>query len=349
MPAIAIDNRPIGSSHPTYVIAEMSANHGQRFEDAVALVHAAHEAGADAIKLQTYTPDTLTLDAPQACFRIQGGSPWNGRRLYDLYAEAFTPWEWQPRLMQLAQELGLHCFSSAFDPSSVDFLESMHVPAYKVASFELVDIPLLQTIAATGKPVVLSTGMATLAEIGEAVEALLGGGCRQLALLKCTSAYPAPPEEAHLRTIPHLAAAFDVPVGLSDHTLGVAVPVAAVALGAVIIEKHLTLSRTVPGPDSMFSLEPHEFRQMVEAVRTVERALGRVHYGVTPRDQLSRGFRRSLFVVRDMREGDQFTPQHVRSIRPGAGLHPRYLPQVLGQCASQDIPRGTPLNWKLVA
>jgi N-acetylneuraminate synthase len=258
------------------------------------------------------------------------------------------PWEWQPDLQADAHRLGIHFFSTPFDASAVEFLHEMRVPAYKIASFELVDTALLQQIACTGKPVILSTGMATLGEIDQAVETLRRAGAAQMALLKCTSAYPAPPEEMNLRTIPHLSAAFGLPVGLSDHTLGIPVPVAAVTLGACIIEKHFTLSREVPGPDSAFSLEPNEFRDMVEAVRTAEKALGTVYYGVSERESKSRAFRRSLFAVQDIPAGEPFTAANVRSIRPAHGLEPRYLPQVLGRRAARPIERGTPLAWDLV-
>jgi pseudaminic acid synthase len=346
---ITIGERPVGWGYPTYVVAEMSANHNQQFEQAVRIIHAAKESGAAAVKLQTYTPDTLTIDCENQHFRIGEGTIWEGRNLYDLYGEAYTPWEWQPKLKDIAGELGLDLFSTPFDHTAVDFLEAMDVPAYKVASFEIVDLPLIRRIAATGKPMIMSTGMATLAEIDEAVRTAREAGATQIALLKCTSAYPAPPEEMNLRSVPHLAQAFGVPVGLSDHTLGIAVPVAAVALGACIVEKHFTLSRAEPGPDSAFSLEPHEFKAMVEAIRTAELALGEVRYEVTERESASRVFRRSLFVVKDMKAGEVFTAENVRSIRPGYGLHTRYLDEVLGRRAAEDIRRGTPLCWDLVA
>jgi len=340
-----INGRGIGPGHPCYLIAEVSANHNGSYDDAVAIIQAAKEAGADAVKLQTYTADTLTIDSDAACFRVGGGTLWDGRTLYDLYGEAYTPWDWQPRLKAVADGLGLDFFSTPFDSSAVDFLEGMGVPAYKIASFELVDIPLIRRVARSGKPMIMSTGMATLSEIEEAVEAARGAGATQIALLKCNSAYPAPPEGMNLRTIPALADHFDVPVGLSDHTLDLAVPVTAVALGACIIEKHLTLSRTAPGPDSAFSLEPHEFRAMAEAVRTAEKALGQVQYGVGEQEGKSRVFRRSLFVVQDVRAGEAFTAENVRSIRPGDGLPPKHLPDVLGRRAVRDIGRGTPLDW----
>lgn len=346
-PSIEIQGRKIGPGYPVYIVAELSANHGQDFRRAVELVEAAKSCGADAIKLQTYTPDTLTIDCHNEYFRIRGGL-WNGRTLYDLYKEAFTPWEWQPKLKEVADRLGLDFFSTPFDDSAVEFLEQLEVPAHKVASFENGDIGLLRRIAQTGKPIIASTGMATLAEIEELVCAVRGAGGRQLALLKCTSAYPAPPEEINLRTIPHLEQAFGAPVGLSDHTLGTAVAAAAVALGACIVEKHFTLSRDCAGPDSAFSLEPHEFKKMVEGVRTVERALGRVFYGVNPTEAKSRVFRRSLFVVKDIGAGQLFTPENVRSIRPGYGLHTRYLDEILGRPATRDIQGGTPLGWEMV-
>jgi len=326
----------------------MSANHNQDFKQAVKILKAAKDAGADAVKLQTYTPDTLTIKCDNQYFQIKG-TLWNGRTLYDLYGEAYTPWEWQPKLKSIAESLGIDLFSSAFDHSAVEFLEAMGVPAYKVASFENVDIPLIERMARTGKPLIISTGMATLAEIDEAVQAAREAGASEIALLKCTSAYPAPPEDMNLRAIPHMAAAFHVPVGLSDHTLGIAVPVAAVALGACIVEKHFTLSRSVPGPDSAFSLEPDEFKAMVEAIRTTGKALGTVHYGVSQHEAESRAFRRSLFVVQDVKAGERFTPENVRSIRPGYGLHTRYLDKVIGRRTSQDIKRGTPLSWDLIS
>jgi len=322
---IEINGRRLGVGEPVYVVAELSANHNQSFDRAVALLHRAKEAGADAVKLQTYTPDTLTIDCDNDCFRIKG-TRWDGRRLYDLYSEAYTPWEWQPELKKIAGDLGLDLFSSPFDGTAVDFLEEMGVPAYKIASFEIVDLPLIRKVARTGKPIIMSTGMATMNEIEEAVVTAREAGVEQLALLKCTSAYPAPPEEMNLRTIPHLRERFGVPVGLSDHTLGMAVPVAAVALGACIVEKHLTLSRTDPGPDSAFSMEPDEFKAMVEAVRTAEKAMGEVHYGASGREEASRILRRSLFVVKDIRAGEELTGDNVRSIRPGLPGLPPYPP-----------------------
>jgi pseudaminic acid synthase len=342
---LQVGDRRIGPGHGVYVVAELSSNHNQSYNHAEDLVCAAKGAGADAVKLQTYTPDTLTIRCDNERFRIGKGTLWEGRTLYDLYAEAQMPWEWQPRLKQVADGLGLDLFSTPFDATAVDFLEAMGVPAHKVASFEIVDLPLIARIARTGKPMILSTGMATLGEIDEAVETARAAGAHEIALLKCSSAYPAPPEEMNLRTIPHLAQAFDVVVGLSDHTLGIAAAVAAVALGASVIEKHLTLSRATPSPDSAFSLEPHEFRAMVEAVREAEKALGEVCYGVTEREKPSRVFRRSLFVVKDTKAGEVFGDENVRSIRPGNGLPPKFLKEVLGRHASRDLKRGTPLDW----
>ncbi|EPR37165.1 pseudaminic acid synthase [Desulfovibrio sp. X2] len=339
--------RTIGRGGPCYVIAEMSANHNHDIERAERIVRAAAEAGADAIKLQTYTADTLTIPCDNEYFRIKG-TLWEGRTLHDLYQEAYTPWEWQPRLKALANDLGMDCFSTPFDASAVDFLEEMGVPCHKVASFENGDIPLLEKIASTGKPVILSTGMATLADIDEAVRTLRVNGSGGVALLKCTSAYPAPPEEANLRTIPHMAEAFDCPAGLSDHTMGSAVAVAAVALGACIIEKHFTLSRADGGPDSEFSMEPYEFGQMVRDIRSAEVALGRVCYEQTPKQRASAVFKRSLFAVADIKDGEPFTPDNVRSIRPGYGLHPRHLAMVLSRRAAADIAKGTPLTFELL-
>ena len=347
MSKISINGRAIGGGEPCYIVAEMSANHGQSFDQAVKIIEATKEVGADAIKLQTYTPDTMTINSHNEFFQIKD-TIWAGRNLYELYGEAYTPWDWQPKLKELAEKLGLDFFSTPFDHTAVDFLESLDVPVYKVASFELVDVPLLKRIAKTGKPIFISTGMASLAEIEEAVSTVRRSGGNHLALLKCTSAYPAPPEEMNLRTIPHLAEAFGLPVGLSDHTLDFEVAVAAVALGACIVEKHFTLSREQPGPDSSFSMEPHEFKEMVRAIRSVEQALGRVQYQITEREESSKVFRRSLFVVRDMYAGEEFTEENVRSIRPGFGLHTRHLGEVLGRKAREDIAKGTPLSWDLI-
>lgn len=346
---ININDRCVGVGNPVYVVAELSANHRQQFNEAVELIKVAKEAGADAVKLQTFTPDTISIQSDRPEFRIAGGTPWDGRTLYDLYAEAHMPWEWQPKLKKVADDLGIDLFSTPFDRTAVDFLKELCVPAYKIASFEIVDIPLIEYVASKGQPIIMSTGMATLAEIDEAVRAARGGGASQIALLKCTSAYPALPEEMNLRTIPHLAETFGLPVGLSDHTLGIAVPVAGVALGACIVEKHFTLSRNVPSPDSAFSLEPQEFKAMVEAIRTAEEALGEARYEASEQEAKSRVFRRSLFIVKDVKAGEIFTDDSVRSIRPSYGLHPRHLKDVLGRQATEDIERATPLNWELIS
>jgi pseudaminic acid synthase len=347
-PFIEINGRRIGAGHPTYVVAEMSGNHHQSFDKAVEIIHAIKASGADAVKIQTYTADTITLDCDTDDFRIPPDNTWSGQKLHALYAEAHTPWEWQPRLKSVANELGLDLFSSPFDPTAVDFLESMGVPAYKVASFEVVDIPLIERIAKTGKPIIMSTGMATFDEIVDAVTAARAAGAHEIALLKCTSAYPAPPEEMNLDVMPRLAREFGVPVGLSDHTLAPAVAVAAVAMGACIVEKHFIMARAEGGPDAQFSLEPHEFREMVAAIRTVERARGTGEIGLTPGESKNRFFRRSLYVTTDVRAGEMFTEKNVRSIRPAYGLAPKHYREVLGRRATQDIARGTPLAWTLI-
>jgi N-acetylneuraminate synthase len=347
-PFIEIEGRKIGSGFPTYIIAEMSANHHQNFDQALRILEAAEEVGADAIKMQTYTADTLTIDSDKKYFRVGGGTLWDDRTLYELYGEAYTPWEWQPKLKKAADDLGLAFFSSPFDFSAVDFLEDIGVPCYKLASFELVDIPLIEKIARTGKPIIMSTGMASLEEIKTAIHTARSAGAKQIALLKCTSAYPAPPEEMNLLTIPHLARTFGVPTGLSDHTLGTVVPVAAVSIGACIVEKHFTLNREIPGPDSAFSLEPDEFKGMVDAIRTAEKALGQVDYTVGEFESKSLVFRRSLFVVEDVKAGEPFTERNVRSIRPGHGLPTKHLKNILGRKAARDLERGTPLDWSLL-
>jgi len=342
-----IGARQVGPEQPVFIVAELSANHNRDFEQAVRLIRAAKESGADAVKVQTYTPDTITIRSDRECFQIHG-TLWEGRTLYDLYGEAWMPWDWQPKLKQVADDLGLEFFSSPFDLTAVSFLESISVPAYKLASCELVDIPLLKAISSTGKPLIISTGMATTEEIEEAVETARQSGATQIALLRCSSAYPAPASEMNLRAIPELARRFEVPVGLSDHTMEIAVPVAAVALGACLIEKHLTLSRSVKGPDSAFSLEPAEFRAMVNAVRVAEQSLGHAYFGFTDSERSTRVFRRSLFAVRDVKQGEILNEENIRSIRPGNGLHTRYLAQIVGKRAARDIERGTPLDWNLV-
>jgi pseudaminic acid synthase len=345
--AIRVGGRRIGPSEPPFIIAELSGNHNGDIERALAMVDAAKAAGADAIKLQTYTADTLTIDHGGPGFVIESGL-WKGRRLYELYQEAATPWDWHPRLFERAAELGVIIFSTPFDPSAVGFLQRLRAPAYKIASFELVDLPLIACVARTGKPMIMSTGLASPEEIGEAVAAARGAGAEDLVLLHCTSGYPTPAREMHLRTMGDLAAAHGVVVGLSDHTLGSAVSVAAVALGAMVIEKHFTLARADGGPDAAFSLEPHEFKRLVDDCRTAWEALGDVHYAEVESERAQRDLRRSLYVVADIAKGAPLTEENVRSIRPGYGLPPKHLPDVMGQIATRDLPRGTPLDWSML-
>ncbi len=344
-----IGSRTIGPGHPCYLIAELSANHGNDYAIAEATIRAMKEAGADAVKVQTYTADTITLNCREAPFVVRGGTLWDGKTLHDLYQEASMPWEWQPRLKALSDDLGMDFFSSPFDATAVDFLESMDVPVHKIASFELVDIPLLKMVAATGKPVIMSTGMGTLDEIQEALDTLKHASSGPVALLKCTSAYPADPAEMHLLTIQDMGKRFGVPVGLSDHTMGHVVPVAAVALGACIVEKHFILDRSQGGPDSSFSMTPEEFRAMTDAIRMTEKALGRVNYQVSEKESGSRAFRRSLFIAADIREGEAFTTANLRSVRPANGLHTRHLDEIIGKSATSDLKAGTPLDWAHVA
>ncbi len=345
---ITINGRRIGEGEPAYLIAEMSGNHRQSFDRAVEIIHAMKEAGADAVKLQTYTADTHTIRCDRKEFRIGKGTIWEGKTLYELYGEAYTPWDWQPKLKQVANDLDMDLFSAPTDKTSADFLEAMGVPAYKIASFELVDLPLIEYTAKKGKPMILSTGMASEREIVDAVETVKNAGNDQIILLKCTSAYPASPEEANLRTIPDMAQKFHVPVGLSDHTLDIAVPVAAVALGACVVEKHFCLSRGEPGPDSAFSLEPREFQEMVTAIRIAEKALGSPSYKMTEKEKATAIFRRSLFAVEDIAAGETLTEKNIRSIRPGYGLPPKEMRHILGTKAKIAIGRGTPLSWDLV-
>lgn len=343
-----IGNRSVGKEDPVFIIAEVSANHHQDINQAVQIIKAARKAGADAIKLQTYTPDTLTIDCNNPLFKIDQGTLWDGKTFYELYNEAYTPWEWHAELQNVAHKEGLIFFSTPFDKTAVDFLEELDVPAYKVASFEITDIPLIEYIASKGKPVLISTGIAKITDIEEAVHACRKAGNNSIVLMKCTSAYPAPIEEANIRTIPHLAEMFQVLTGLSDHTMGIVVPIVAVAFGARIIEKHVTLDRSRGGPDAAFSLEPDEFSEMVKAVREAETALGIISYELSPKTQKSRDFSRSLFVVRNISAGERLTEENIRSIRPGFGMHPRFLSQVLGKTARFDLKKGTPLTWNLV-
>jgi len=339
-----------GSHRKPFIIAEMSGNHNQSLDRALAIVDAAADAGADALKLQTYTADTMTLDLTSAEFTIQNESSlWRGQSLHALYSAAHTPWEWHAPIMERARTRGMICFSSPFDASAVDFLESLDAPVYKIASFECIDLPLIRRVAQTGKPVIISTGMATIVEIAEAVEAARSSGCRDLTLLKCTSTYPATPENTNVRTIPHLRELFGCAVGLSDHTMGIGASVAAVALGAVVIEKHFTLARADGGVDSAFSLEPAELRGLVVETERAWLSLGAVQYGPSAAEEPARSRRRSLYVVTDLKAGDRLNAQSVRAIRPGLGLAPKYLEQILDRPVNRDIPRGTPLSWDLIA
>jgi len=344
--SLSIGGRRVGSGAAPFIIAEMSGNHNQSLARALDIVEAAAACGADAIKLQTYTADTMTLDLAAGEFLItDAGSLWAGATLYDLYRQAHTPWEWHAPIMQRARELGLLAFSTPFDETAVDFLEGLAVPCYKIASFENTDLPLIRKVAATGKPMIVSTGMASVAELSEMVDAARGAGCRDLVLLKCTSTYPALAENSNIVTIPHLRQLFDCAVGLSDHTAGIGVAVAAVALGASVIEKHFTLSRADGGVDAAFSLEPAELAALVAESRRAWDALGRVSYGAAAAEKKSMQFRRSLYVVEDLRAGEPFTRHNVRAIRPGFGLPTKFLDIILGRTASRDLQRGTPLSW----
>jgi N-acetylneuraminate synthase len=345
-----IRQREIGAGAPPYLIAEISANHNQSLERALAIVDAAAAAGADAIKLQTYTAETMTLNVKMPGFVIDDpGSLWYGRQLYELYEEAHTPWDWHQPIMQRARAQGLHCFSTPFDDSAVDFLETLEVPAYKIASFECTDLPLIRKVACTGKPMIISTGMASIAEIDEAVGTARSAGCTEIALLKCTSTYPATPENTNIRTIPNMKAAFGCEIGLSDHTMGCGAAVAAVALGAVLIEKHFTLRRSDGGVDSSFSLEPEEFRMLRIETERAWQALGSVIYGGTKAEEKSRAFRRTLYVARDMKAGEVLTRENMRIVRPGFGLPPKYFDDVLGRSIKRDAPAGTPVTWELLS
>ncbi len=347
--SLEIARRPIGPTHPPLLIAEMSGNHNQSLERALAIVEAAAQAGAHAIKLQTYTADTMTLDVEADGFRIQDPqSLWAGRKLYELYQEAHTPWEWHAPIFARARELGLIAFSTPFDETAVDFLETLEVPAYKIASFEIIDLPLIRKVAATGKPMILSTGMATVAEIDEAVRTAREAGCRDIVLLKCTSTYPASPENSHLRTIPNMREMFGCEVGLSDHTLGIGAAVAAVALGASVIEKHFTLCRAEGGVDAAFSLEPDRIALLRQEAERAWQALGRVAYGPSQAELGSRVFRRSLYVIRDLRAGEVLTREHLKALRPGYGLPPKYIEVLLGKRVKRDVAKGTPVRWDLI-
>lgn len=345
---IQIGNHIISENSPTFVIAEMSANHLMDFDRAVAIMQAAKDAGADAIKIQTYTPDTITLDCDDPCFQITQGTIWDGTTLHKLYQSAYTPWEWQPKLKKIAEEMGLVFFSSPFDLTAVDFLEEMDVPAYKVASFEINDIPMIKKIAQLGKPIIMATGIAYMSDIELALKTCKEAGNENVILLKCCSAYPAPYEDINLKTIPSMKETFDCVVGLSDHTMGTAVAGAAVALGAKVVEKHLTLSRADGGADAAFSMEPQEFKEMVDHIRLIEKAVGKATYDLTQKQLNSRDHARSLFVAKDMKAGDVFTPENLRSVRPSCGLHTKYYEELLGKKIRKDAKMGTPMNWDLV-
>lgn len=345
---IRIGKHIISEASPTFIVAEMSANHNMEFERAVEIIKAAKEAGADAVKIQTYTADTITLNCDDPCFQITQGTLWDGTTLYKLYQSAYTPWEWQPELKKIAEDMGLEFFSSPFDLSSVDFLEKMEVPAYKVASFEITDIPLIKKIACTGKPIVIATGIARLSDIELALDTCRKAGNDNVILLKCTSSYPAPYEDMNLRTIPAMKDTFDCLAGLSDHSMGSAVAGAAVALGAKMIEKHLTLRRSDGGADAAFSMEPEEFREMVDNIRRIELALGKVTYELTPRQAREREHARSLFVAKDMKAGEIFTEENLRSVRPADGLHTKYYEELIGMRIARDAKLGTPMSWDLV-
>jgi pseudaminic acid synthase len=348
MHRITIAGREIGSDRPPYVIAELSANHNGSLDRAIAIIDAAKAAGADAVKLQTYRADTITIDHDGPEFLLTDGL-WAGRRLYELYADAAMPWEWHKPLFEHAKKIGITVFSSPFDATAIDLLQSLGAPAFKVASLEMADLPLIKRMAATGKPLIMSTGASELSEIADAVGAARAGGCKEIMLLQCTSGYPTPPGDSNLKTIANLGETFDCVVGLSDHTMGTAVPVAAVALGACAIEKHFTLRRADGGVDSAFSLEPEELARLTADCRTAWEAMGHVHYGVVASEKSIRALRRSLYVVKDVAAGEKLTDENVRSIRPGLGLAPKFLPDVLGRPASRTLKRGTALDWSMIA
>ncbi len=343
-----IEGRSVGAGYPAFIIAELSANHLHDKELAKKTIKAMADSGADAVKLQTYTPDTITIDADTDYFKLNHGTLWDGRTLYDLYKEAYTPWEWQKELIEYAKDCGVIGFSSVFDNSSVDFLESAGVPAYKIASCEINDIPLIEYTASKGKPIIMSSGVATWEDLEEALAACYKVGNKQVAVLKCTSTYPAPLEEMNINAIKALQSRLGVEIGLSDHTLTSSVAAGAVALGACIIEKHFILDRSMGGPDSAFSMQPEEFKEMVKLVREVEKSLGEEEFRLTEEGEKSRVFSRSLFAVKDIAEGEEFNAENVRSIRPGHGLPPKYLKDILGKKATQSIQRGCPLTWSLI-
>lgn len=346
--SIKIHNNLIDENSNTYIVAELSANHNMDFNRAVKIIEAAKESGADAVKIQTYTADTITLDCDAEPFRIKQGTLWDGRTLHDLYKEAYTPWEWQPKLKEIANQMGMDFFSAPFDATSVDFLEKMNVPAYKIASLEITDIPLIRKVASLGKPVIIATGVAKLEDIELALQTCKDAGNENVILLKCCSAYPAPYEDINLRTMVAMREKFNCIVGLSDHTMGSAVAQASVAMGAKVVEKHLTLRRSDGGVDSAFSMEPEEFKQMVDNIRNIEKAIGTVTYELTDKQLAQRDFARSLFIAKDMKAGDILTPDNLRSVRPGFGLHTKYYEELLGKKVISDVSMGTPMSWSLV-
>lgn len=346
---IKIGSHVISEHSPVFIVAELSANHNQDYGRAVEILHAAKEAGADAVKLQTYTADTITIDCDDPCFQINEGTIWDGTTLYKLYQQAYTPWEWQPKLMEEAARLGLVCFSSPFDFTSVDFLEQMQVPAYKIASYEINDIPLIRKIARLHKPVIFATGIAYPEDIERALSVCREEGNRDVILLKCVSSYPTPYEDVNLNVIPTLAQTYDCLVGISDHTMGSIVSAGSIALGVKMVEKHFTLRRADGGPDGAFSMEPEEFSRMVKDIRIMEKALGSSEYKLTPTQELEHGGSRSLFVVKDIAKGEVLTSENIRSIRPGNGLHTMYYEEVLGKKANTFLRKGTPLQWELIS
>lgn len=344
-----IGDTEIGSDHPPFIIAEISGNHNQSIDRAIQIVEAAHKAKVHAVKLQTYTADTMTLDISEGIFRINdANSIWNGKNLYELYHEAHTPWEWHKEIFDRCNALKLLCFSTAFDFSSVDFLEKLNAPAYKIASPEILDIPLIKKVASTGKPIIMSTGMANVREIAEAVETASKAGCKDLILLKCTSAYPASPKDSNVATIPHMKDLFGVEVGISDHTLGIGVPLAAIALGATVVEKHITLKRSDGGVDAAFSLEPEEFGRLVSESVRVWDSIGKVHYGPVKNEEGAIKFRRSLYFIKDLQKGDIISEYAIRSLRPGEGISPKYFEIVVGKMVKRDVKRGEPVLWDLL-
>jgi pseudaminic acid synthase len=343
-----INNTEINENSKTYIIAELSANHEQDYELAVETIKAMKEAGADAVKLQTYTPDSITLDSEKPWFQTRKDSLWAGQKMYDLYKKGATPWEWHPKLQKLANKLGMDFFSSPFDLNGVDLLENINVPAYKIASLEITDIPLIKKCAETKKPIIMSTGAATMEDIDLAVKTCIDAGNTKIALLKCTSAYPTPFDEVNLQQIKSLKEKYNVIIGLSDHTLGTEVPIASVVMGAKIVEKHFILSRNSEGLDKDFSLEPNEFKNMVQSIRNIELALGDGSFDLTPKIETATKFRRSLFVSEDIKKGDIISEKNMRSVRPALGLHPKYYYEILGKLALQDIEKGTPLSWDLI-